>query len=151
MVEDPKFDYKYDLALWKSFSARLSVAILVIAAGVFLIVAAGSVENRYQEFAKAAVMSGENGFERDSNFGDGNIYTGVVTRVMDFGAFVEIAPGREGLCHISQLANKRTNKVTDVVNVGDVVKVRVIKVDMEKMKVSLSMKNVNISNNVKIN
>ena len=37
MVEDPKFDYKYDLALWKSFSARLSVAILVIAAGVFLI------------------------------------------------------------------------------------------------------------------
>ncbi len=46
--------------------------LLMIAAGVFLIVAAGSVENRYQEFAKAAVMSGENGFERDSNFGDGN-------------------------------------------------------------------------------
>ena len=47
------------------------------------------------------------------------IYNGRVTRLMDFGAFVEIAPGKEGLVHISRLDVKRTDKVTDVVNVGD--------------------------------
>ena len=49
----------------------------------------------------------------------GAIYNGKVTRLMDFGAFVEIAPGKEGLVHISRLDVKRTEKVTDVVNVGD--------------------------------
>ena len=49
----------------------------------------------------------------------GAIYKGRVTRLMDFGAFVEIAPGKEGLVHISRLDVKRTEKVTDVVNVDD--------------------------------
>ena len=49
----------------------------------------------------------------------GAYYNGRVTRLMDFGAFVEIAPGKEGLVHISRLDVKRTEKVTDVVNVGD--------------------------------
>ena len=57
----------------------------------------------------------------------GTYYTGKVTRIMDFGAFVEIAPGKEGLVHISRLDVKRTEKVTDVVDVGDVVKVKVWK------------------------
>ncbi len=59
----------------------------------------------------------------------GTIYNGVVTRLMSFGAFVEIAPGKEGLCHISRLDVKRTEKVEDVVNVGDSVLVKVLEID----------------------
>lgn len=67
----------------------------------------------------------------------GTIYRGKVTRIMDFGAFVEIAPGKEGLVHISQLDVKRVEKVTDVVNVGDEVTVKVLNVD-EKGRLNLS-------------
>ena len=59
----------------------------------------------------------------------GTFYTGVVTRIMDFGAFVEIAPGKEGLVHISRLDVKRVNKVEDVVAVGDTVVVKVTEID----------------------
>jgi polyribonucleotide nucleotidyltransferase len=59
----------------------------------------------------------------------GAIYNGKVTRLMDFGAFVEIAPGKEGLVHISQLDVKHTDKVTDVVKVGDIVMVKVLGTD----------------------
>ncbi len=67
----------------------------------------------------------------------GSYYNGKVTRLMDFGAFVEIAPGKEGLVHISRLDIKRTEKVTDVVNVGDVVKVKVLEID-DKGRLNLS-------------
>jgi len=67
----------------------------------------------------------------------GSVYNGKVTRVMDFGAFVEIAPGKEGLVHISRLDVKRVDKVTDVVNVGDQVMVKVLEVD-EKGRLNLS-------------
>lgn len=67
----------------------------------------------------------------------GSYYNGQVTRIMDFGAFVEIAPGKEGLVHISRLDIKRTEKVTDVVNVGDMVKVKVLEVD-DKGRLNLS-------------
>ena len=59
----------------------------------------------------------------------GTIYNGVVTRLMNFGAFVEIAPGKEGLVHISHLDVKRTEKVEDVVNVGDQIMVKVLEID----------------------
>ena len=59
----------------------------------------------------------------------GAIYKGKVTRLMNFGAFVEIAPGKEGLVHISRLDVKRVEKVEDVVNVGDEVIVKVIEID----------------------
>ena len=59
----------------------------------------------------------------------GTFYKGVVTRIMDFGAFVEIAPGKEGLVHISRLDVKRVNKVEDVVAVGDEVIVKVTEID----------------------
>lgn len=59
----------------------------------------------------------------------GSIFKGVVTRIMPFGAFVEIAPGKEGLVHISRLDMKRVEKVEDVVNVGDVVIVKVMEID----------------------
>ena len=67
----------------------------------------------------------------------GAIYKGKVTRLMDFGAFVEIAPGKEGLVHISRLDVKRTEKVTDVVNVGDEVMVKVLEID-DKGRLNLS-------------
>ena len=67
----------------------------------------------------------------------GAIYKGVVTRIMDFGAFVEIAPGKEGLVHISHLDVKRVDKVTDVVNVGDEVIVKVREID-DQGRINLS-------------
>ncbi len=59
----------------------------------------------------------------------GEIYEGKVTRIMDFGAFVEVLPGKEGLVHISQLANYRVGRVEDVVKVGDPLKVQVSEID----------------------
>ncbi len=67
----------------------------------------------------------------------GAFFNGVVTRIMEFGAFVEIAPGMEGLVHISQLDVKRTEKVTDVVNIGDHVMVKVLPID-DKGRLNLS-------------
>ena len=67
----------------------------------------------------------------------GTYYNGRVTRIMDFGAFVEIAPGKEGLVHISRLDIRRVDKVTDVVNVGDTVKVKVLEID-DKGRLNLS-------------
>ena len=67
----------------------------------------------------------------------GAIYKGIVTRIMDFGAFVEIAPGKEGLVHISHLDVKRVDKVTDVVNVGDEVIVKVREID-DQGRINLS-------------
>jgi len=69
----------------------------------------------------------------------GEIYEGKVKKIMDFGAFVEILPHQEGLVHISQLAEGRTEKVTDVVNVGDVISVKVIKID-DLGRIDLSLK-----------
>jgi len=59
----------------------------------------------------------------------GEKFVGKVTRIMDFGAFVEILPGTEGLVHISQLANQRVEKVTDIVKVGDTLPVVVVEID----------------------
>ena len=61
----------------------------------------------------------------------GAVYQGIVTRVADFGAFVEILPGTDGLCHISELENKRVGKVTDVLNEGDEVVVKVLNIDQQ--------------------
>ncbi|WP_455484771.1 polyribonucleotide nucleotidyltransferase [Eubacterium sp.] len=67
----------------------------------------------------------------------GAFYNGVVTRIMNFGAFVEIAPGKEGLVHISRLDVKRTEKVEDVVNVGDSIIVKCIEID-DQGRINLS-------------
>ena len=61
----------------------------------------------------------------------GAIYKGVVTRLMNFGAFVEIAPGKEGLVHISKLAERRVEKVEDVVAPGDEILVMVTEIDQQ--------------------
>ncbi len=66
----------------------------------------------------------------------GEEYTGRVVNIQAFGAFVELLPGKDGLLHISRVAQGRVDKVEDVLNVGDEVKVKVIEVD-EKGKISL--------------
>lgn len=69
----------------------------------------------------------------------GEIYEGVVTRIIPIGAFVEFAPKKEGMVHISKLDKKRTEKVEDVCNVGDTIKVKFLGVD-EKGRFNLSRK-----------
>lgn len=72
-------------------------------------------------------------------FAVGEVLSGKVSRIFDFGAMVEIAPKQEGLVHISELANFRVNKVTDIVKVGDEVQVKIISID-DIGRVNLSMK-----------
>jgi polyribonucleotide nucleotidyltransferase len=69
----------------------------------------------------------------------GEIYLGRVLRTTSFGAFVEIAPGKEGMIHISKLAHKRVDKVEDVINIGDEVLVKVIEIDKQG-RINLSRK-----------
>ncbi|MDP6561057.1 MAG: S1 RNA-binding domain-containing protein, partial [Candidatus Binatia bacterium] len=69
----------------------------------------------------------------------GKIYKGTVKRIMDFGAFVEIFPGTDGLVHISQLAPERVRRVNDVLNEGDEVLVKVLEIDRQG-KIKLSRK-----------
>jgi len=69
----------------------------------------------------------------------GEIFQGKVTRILDFGAFVEILPGQEGLVHISQLAPYRVKEVEDIVKVGDIIPVKVISID-EQGRINLSLK-----------
>ena len=66
----------------------------------------------------------------------GEIYEGVITKLMDFGAFVEILPGKEGLLHISQIDNKRVDKVSDYFKTGDKVTVKLLKVENGKFSLS---------------
>ena len=68
------------------------------------------------------------------------ILTGTVRNVIDFGAFIDIGVKHDGLVHISQMADKFIRHPSDIVSVGDVVKVKVIGIDTEKQNVSLSMK-----------
>jgi polyribonucleotide nucleotidyltransferase len=76
---------------------------------------------------------------RDLKVGD-EIEDGIVKKIMDFGAFVQIAEGREGLVHISNISKDRIKRVQDVLSEGDVVKIKVIGIDESTGKISLSMK-----------
>ena len=69
----------------------------------------------------------------------GMLYYGKVVRILNFGAFVELAPGKDGMVHISKLAERRVEKVEDVVHVGDMVWVKVTDID-EKGRVNLSLR-----------
>jgi polyribonucleotide nucleotidyltransferase len=69
----------------------------------------------------------------------GDILNGEVVRILDFGAFVKISPTKDGLVHISEIKKERVNKVTDCLNIGDKIDVKIIKVD-DSGKISLSMK-----------
>ena len=71
----------------------------------------------------------------------GKIYAGTVVTIKDFGAFVNILPGIDGMLHISQISDKRIEKVEDVLHVGDQIRVRLEAID-DKGRLSLSMKHV---------
>ena len=73
----------------------------------------------------------------------GDKLNGEVVRILEFGAFVKISPNKDGLVHISEIKKERVNKVEDHINIGDMVDVKVIKVDNKSGKVSLSMKSYN--------
>jgi uncharacterized protein len=71
------------------------------------------------------------------------VLTGTVRNVADFGAFVDIGVHQDGLVHISQLADKFVKNPMGIVAVGDIVKVRVLEVDVDRKRISLSMREVN--------
>ena len=70
---------------------------------------------------------------------EGQVFTGKVVKLMNFGAFVELVPGKEGLVHISQFSHERVAKVEDVVAVGDEIEVKVIEIDKQG-RINLSRK-----------
>lgn len=89
-----------------------------------------------QESAKEA-MSRVERLTKDVEVGE--VYEGEVKRILPFGAFIEILPGKEGLLHISKMAKKRIDKVEDVMNIGDIVKVKVTEIDSQN-RINLSRK-----------
>ncbi|MCK7593283.1 polyribonucleotide nucleotidyltransferase [Pseudomarimonas salicorniae] len=94
-----------------------------------------SVNRAAAEAAKARIE------QITSDVEPGRIYEGKVAKLMDFGAFVTIAPGKDGLVHVSQISNERVEKVSDKLKEGDVVKVKVLEVDKQG-RIRLSMKAV---------
>ena len=74
----------------------------------------------------------------------GNIYTGKVSRIMNFGAFVDLGGGNEGLLHISKISSKRVEKVEDVLNVGDEVTVKVSEID-DQGRINLNMRDLEVN------
>ena len=71
----------------------------------------------------------------------GQIYEGRVAKLMDFGAFVTILPGKDGLVHISQISDERVERVSDELNEGDIIRVKVLEVDRQG-RIRLSMRSV---------
>jgi small subunit ribosomal protein S1 len=76
------------------------------------------------------------------SYNEGDVVSGKVTKVVTFGAFVEILPGVEGLVHISELAQHHVENPREVVSQGDTVNVRILEVDAERRRLSLSLKRV---------
>jgi polyribonucleotide nucleotidyltransferase len=95
----------------------------------------GSVNREAGEAAKKRIE------QITSDVEPGRIYEGKVAKLMDFGAFVTILPGKDGLVHVSQISNERVEKVSDKLKEGDVVKVKVLEVDKQG-RIRLSMKAV---------
>ena len=75
----------------------------------------------------------------------GGIYDGTVTKIMSFGAFVDIGGGKEGLLHISKISSKRVEKVEDVLSVGDEITVKVYEIDNQG-RINLTMKDLEAGN-----
>ena len=96
-----------------------------------------------EEASKRARLMIE-GIAKDPQVGD--VFKGKVVRIMQFGAFVEFAPGKDGLVHISKLADKRVDKVEDVVNIGDELEVRVAEIDSQG-RINLVRNDITYTNN----
>jgi small subunit ribosomal protein S1 len=81
-------------------------------------------------------------------FQEGDVVPGKVTRLMDFGAFVEVAPGLEGLVHLSEISYERIGHPNKILKTGDEVNVRVLKIDEENRRISLSIKDAAVQNRI---
>jgi polyribonucleotide nucleotidyltransferase len=114
----------------RAIQSETNTKIEIEDSGVVKIAATNEAEGQMaMEQVKAIAMEPE----------EGAIYEGKVVKTTDFGAFVQLAPGIDGLVHISQLANRRVAKVTDVVKEGDIVRVKVLEVSQDG-RIRLSMK-----------
>ncbi len=91
------------------------------------------------EFRVARFTEGVNELE---DLKEGMVLEGVITNVTRFGAFVDIGVHQDGLIHISQLANKFVEDPSEVVSVGDIVRVKVLSVDLERRRIAVSRKQV---------
>jgi len=116
----------------RAIQSETNTKIEIEDSGVVKIAAATAEEG---EAAKAAVL------EITKEAEVGAVYDGTVVKITDFGAFVQILPGTDGLVHISQLANYRVKKVTDIVKEGDMIKVKVLEIGKDG-KIRLSHKAV---------
>ncbi len=76
----------------------------------------------------------------DENYHEGDVITGKVAQIKEYGAFVELSPGLDGLVHISELAHKRVNKVSDELQVGQEIQAKILDIDKERRRISLSIK-----------
>ena len=92
---------------------------------------------KYQEFCRQALV---NCGARQDNLKPEMVLTGTVRNVIDFGAFVDIGVHQDGLVHISQVCDKYIKHPSEVLSVGDIVKVKVLSVDVKKKRISLTMK-----------
>lgn len=100
-----------------------------------------SLDTENQKVSLGYKKSEDNPWERLKNeFPVGSVFRAPVVSTTKFGAFVRILPGIDGLVHISEISNERVEKVTDVLNVGDEVEVKLIEADFDKHRVGLSMK-----------
>jgi 4-hydroxy-3-methylbut-2-enyl diphosphate reductase len=73
-------------------------------------------------------------------YAEGQIIDGKVVQIKDYGAFVELSPGLDDLVHISEIAHKRVNKITDELSIGQTVKAKILEIDTERRRISLSIK-----------
>ncbi|MCF0150192.1 MAG: bifunctional 4-hydroxy-3-methylbut-2-enyl diphosphate reductase/30S ribosomal protein S1 [Firmicutes bacterium] len=76
----------------------------------------------------------------DEQYAEGQVITGKVVQIKEYGAFVELAPGLDGLVHISEVAHKRVNKISDELTIGQVVNAKILEIDKERKRISLSIK-----------
>jgi small subunit ribosomal protein S1 len=101
-----------------------------------------SADRERKRIALGLKQLGQDPWEEDipGRYGPGGVVTGKVTKLTTFGAFVELEPGLEGLLHISELADHKVDRPEEVVNVGDAIEVRVLRVDRGERKIGLSRK-----------
>ncbi len=76
----------------------------------------------------------------DENYHEGDVVTGKVAQIKEYGAFVELAPGLDGLVHISEVAHKRVGKISDELQIGQEIQAKILEIDKEKRRISLSIK-----------
>jgi small subunit ribosomal protein S1 len=124
-----------------SWSKRIAAPADVVKPGDVVEVVVLKVDSAKRRISVGLKQATENPWAHiETKYPLNNTAKGKVSKVMEYGAFVELEPGLEGLIHISELADKRVNAVSDIVKEGQEVQVRVIKIDMGAQRISLSMR-----------